>query len=258
MNTTSMVAMLTVVDSTATTTQGNIEEASLDKKQVLKRAGVLGRAEGQGSNSRPGLFIATVEAAKARVIVKDDVTTIWTAFMHGLREKQGVGYVPLTSEKQQVSKLAVAVRVGELPQIDPMELMNRIVDAQRKLREAHKEGKLDMSPFDGLVAVSRAQVSMPDTLLEPEQIEALLMKPVSDLPMEADRLEQILKRIEKVCDDKEEPVSQESREVLIEAGSGIMTRIKELGGSTSMRKEEEKQQAKIDKARANLAALVVK
>jgi hypothetical protein len=134
MNASSTVAMLTVVDNTQQDT--NIETAALDKKQVLKRAGILGKAEGQGSNSRPGLFIATVEAAKARVVTKDDVAPIWTAFMHGLREKQGVGYVPLPSEKQQVSKLAVAVRVGELPQIDPMELMNRVVDAQRKLREA--------------------------------------------------------------------------------------------------------------------------
>jgi hypothetical protein len=256
MNASSTVAMLTVVDNTQQDT--NIETAALDKKQVLKRAGILGKAEGQGSNSRPGLFIATVEAAKARVVTKDDVAPIWTAFMHGLREKQGVGYVPLPSEKQQVSKLAVAVRVGELPQIDPMELMNRVVDAQRKLREAHKDGKLDMSPFDGLVAVSRAQVSMPDTLLTKDQVEALLMKPVADLPIEADRLERILKAIEKVCDDTEEPVSKESREVLIESGAGIMTRIRELGGSTAMRKEEERQQAKIDKARSNLAALASK
>lgn len=258
MNASSTVAMLTVVSNEPPQPGDNIEQATLDKKTVLKRAGVLGRAEGQGSNSRPGLFITTVEAAKARAVTKDDVPTIWTAYMHGLAEKTGVGYVPMSSEKQQVSKLAVAVRVGELPQIDPMELMNRVVDAQKKLKAAHKDGKLDMSPFDGLVAVSRAQVAMPDTLLSPEQIEALLMKPASELPIEADRLEKILKAIEKVCDDKDEPVSAESREVLIEAGSGIMKRIVELGGSTAMQREEAKQQAKIDKARTALAALVAK
>lgn len=250
--------MLTVVSNDTPADGSNIETAALDKRQVLKRAGILGKAEGQGSNSRPGLFIATVEAAKQRVITKDDVPTIWAAYMHGVAEKTGVGYVPMSSEKQQVSKLAVAVRVGELPQIDPMELMNRVVDAQKKLRGAHKDGKLDMSPFDGLVAVSRAQVSMPDTLLTAEQIEALLMKPVSELPIEADRLEKILKAIEKLCDDTDDPVSKESREVLIESAAGIMTRIRELGGSSAMRREEEKQQAKIDKARANLAALTTR
>lgn len=247
---------LTLMADAGAEAPSNQEETKLDKATILKRANALGGAEGAGSNSRPGLFITVVEGAKERAIKSDDVPGVFTAFMTGMKKRQGVGYVPMSSEKQQVSKLNCAVKLGELVQVDGMEVVNRVVDAQRKLREASETGKLDMSPFDGLVTVARAQVTAsPDTILTPEQIEGLLTKGVSDIPEEADRLEKIMKAAEKLMNDKDNAVSAESAEALGEVSSTLMTRIRELGGSTAMRKEAQKQESKINKATAALVAL---
>lgn len=228
------------------TSQGNpgdnIDEGALTKRAFMARVTALGKAEGLGDNSRPGLFLATVEAAAKRVIGADDVEDVFDKYSKQVAMTQGVGWKPQASAKQQVSKLRVGVRLGELTHVNGLEVCNKVVAYQREQR-LKNDGKLDYSPFDGLVKVAREQVKLPDAMLPDEVIGALLMKPGADIPAEADRVEAIVKAIEKLIDAKEEPVTAETKDALAEAAAPLMTRIKELGGSTSMRK----QQAKLDK-----------
>lgn len=226
------------------TSQGNgenIEEGKLTKRSFLARAETLGSAEGRGDNSRPGLFVLACEAARHRVITEDDCEEVFDRYSKKVAAAQGIGWKPQASQKQQVSKLRTAIKLGLLPQVNGLEVCNEVIAAQKEQRIAN-EGKNDYPPFDGLVKVARFQLRDPDKQLPREVIDGLLIKPAGDTPEEADRLEKVMKQLTGLADKKEEPVSPESVDALQEAASVIMTRIRELGGSTSMRKQAEKAQ----------------
>jgi ABC-type ATPase with predicted acetyltransferase domain len=235
------------------TSQGNIDENKLTEKQVIARAKVLAATEGKGDNSRPGLFILCVEAARKRAINKDSVATIFHEYSLAAAAARGVGWKRQDSEKQQMSKLAVSVRLGELPHVDGPALMNKVIAFQKAEREAN-DGKMDYSPFDGMVKVARYQVNeSPGAMLTDDVIKGLLIKPAKDLPEEADILERHVKAMTSTIDAKkpEAAVSEESREALRDAIAVLMTRISELGGSTADRKR----QAKLEQQAEELTAL---
>lgn len=249
---------LVYMTDTSSGNDANIEPGALSKRSFMARIKTLGKAEGLGDNSRPGLFVLAVEAAANRVIdlnKKSDGTDVvdemFASYSQEVATAQGVGWKPQASAKQQTSKLRVAVKLGLLPQVKAMEVVNTIIGCQRDQRAAN-EGKNDYPPFDGLVKVARHQVQYPDQQLSKEVIEGLLIKPATQDLDEADKLEKVMKACITCADRKEDPVSQESMEVLHDAASTIMTRIRELGGSTSMRK----QAAKADTAALQAVALV--
>jgi len=242
-----------------TSPSDNIDEGKLTKRSFFARAEALGTAEGKGDNSRPGLFVLTTEAARLGAIDdkkgadgKTDVADeIFDRYSKKVAMAQGVGWKPQASVKQQTSKLRVAVKLGLLPQVNGLDLCNRVVKAQAAQRAA-REGKNDFSPYDGLVKVARFQLQDPDKPLSDDVIAGLLIKSASDVPEEADRLEKVMKACQSLAEAKEDQLTEESVDALTEAASVIMTRIRELGGSTSMRK----QAAKAEKAAAQAVALV--
>lgn len=245
----------------------NIDDHKLTDKQVIARARVLAATEGKGDNSRPGLFMLCVDAAFKRAINKDHVATIFHEYSVAAAAARGVGWKKQDSEKQQVAKLGVAVRLGELPHVDGRVLMNKVAGFQREEREAN-DGKMDYSPFDGMVRVARYQVNnSPGALLTDDVIKGLLIKPAKDLPEEADILERHVKAMTTTIDAKKETsaVSEESREALREAIGVLQKRITELGGSTADRKRQAKLEAEASEltamaaqARARLAGVEVR
>lgn len=249
--------ILNMVDtSQGNTSQGdNIEDGALTKRSFHARVANLGKAEGLGDNSRPGLFLVTCEAACKRVIEPDDAEDIFDRYSKQVAVTQGVGWKPQASAKQQVSKLRVAIKLGLLAHVNGMELCNKVVRAQKDQRLAN-EGANDYPPFDGLVKVARFQLSDPDKIVADDVIGGLLIKPAGDLPEEADRLEKIVKQMETLISAKDNPISPESVEALTEAAGPLMTRIRELGGSTSMRRQADKAREAAAKAQAEAVALV--
>jgi len=242
--------------SQGNTSEGeNIGSAKLTKRQFDNKVDQFGAIEGRGDNARPALFVLTCDASKAGVVEEKDAEDIFARYSMKVAEAQKIGWKPQASAKQQTSKLRVAIKLGKLVHVDGTELCNRIQKAQERQRAAN-EGKNDFSPFDGLVKVGRAQLRTPDAALDDDVIDGLLIKAAGDSPEEADRLEKIMKACTSLADAKEDPVTPETVDVLQEVASTIMTRIKELGGSTSMRKQAEKVEAEASKARASLAALV--
>jgi hypothetical protein len=242
----------------------NIDDGKLTTKQVIAAAKALGTREGLGDNSRPGVFLLTVEGAEKRAINKDHVAQIFEEYSRASAAARKVGWKRQDSEKQQVSKLAVAVRLGELPHVSGMALMNKIVKFQEDQRVA-QDGKMDYSPFDGMVLVARYQINKsPGAMLDDDVIRGLLIRPAKDLPEEADILERHVKALQGTVDAKKEgaAVSEESREVLRQAVKILDARIVELGGSTNDRKvrakaEVEAQElvALADAAKARLAGI---
>jgi len=243
--------IVAMVDTSPT---DNIEDGALTKRSFHARIASLGKAEGLGDNSRPGLFLVTCEAACKRVIDAPDAEDIFDRYSKQVAMTQGVGWKPQASAKQQVSKLRTAIKLGLLTHVNGMELCNKVVAAQ-KAQKASKEA-LDYPPFDGLVKVARFQLLDPDKILDDEVIGGLLVKPAGDVPEEADRLEKIVKQMEKLIDAKADPVSEESVEALTNAAGELMTRIRELGGSTGMRKQADKAKEAAAKAQAEASSLV--
>lgn len=225
--------------SPGNTSETNIEDGALTKRSFFARAESLGTAEGRGDNSRPGLFVLACEAACQRVIEEKDAEEIFDRYSKKVAMGQGIGWKAQSSAKQQTSKLRTAIKLGLLPQVNGLEVCNTVLSCQKEQRAAN-EGKNDYSPFDGLVKVARHQINHPDQQVRKEVVEGLLIKPAKDEPEEADRLEKVMKQCEALAEKKDEPVSAESAEALRNAASEIMTRIRELGGSTSMRKQAAK------------------
>ncbi len=239
----------------AATAGDNIEGGSLTKRSFYARVATLGKNEGLGDNSRPGLFIVTCEAALKRVIEEKDAEDIFDRYSKQVAMTQGVGWKPQASAKQQTSKLRTAIKLGLLPHVNGLDLCNKVVKAQKEQRQAN-EGKNDYSPFDGLVKVARFQLQNPDKILGDEVISGLLIKPAGDVPEEANRLEKVVKQMESLISAKDNPLSTESVDALTEAAGTLMTRIRELGGSTSMRKQAKKAADAADVAKAAVAQLV--
>lgn len=234
-----------LAQSMVDTSGGNIDENKMTEKQVIARAKVLAATEGKGDNSRPGLFLLCVEAARKRAITKDSVGMIFHEYSVAAAMARGVGWKKQDSEKQQVSKLAVAVRLGELPHVDGVAVMHKVISFQKDER-ASNEGKMDYSPFDGMVRVARYQVNdSPGAMLSDDVIKGLLIKPAKDLPEEANILERHVKAMTSTIDAKKEggAVSEESREALREAVGALQERLAALGGSTADRKRQTKLEA---------------
>lgn len=246
-----MDTYLYMTDASEPSSGENAERGALTTRSFNARVGKLASAEGQGNNARPSLFVLTCEARRNNVINDDpDVAeTLFTRYSQAVANARGIGWTPQESAKQQISKLRVAIKLGALIHVNGLSVCNDIAKAQRMQREA-QEGKNDYSPFDGLVKVARFQIANPDKPLAFEVIQGLLIKPVKAELAEADKLEKQMKALDKLTEDDD--MSPESRECLQEASSSLMTRIKELGGSTSMRKKAEK----LEQATAQASALV--
>jgi len=231
----------------------NIEQAEMSKAAFGRMVTTLGEREGMGTNSRPGLFVHFVEGAAKGYIAEDDVETYYGRYCKAVAAKQNIGYQPQSSIKQQVSKFKAAVKLGGLIHVNGQEVINVAIDVQKEQRGAN-EGKLPMSPLDGLVNVARAQLSFPDTPLTREQIDRVMRPTEKDDPTEADRLDKVASAMEKIRTDDD--ATEDTKTVLDAVITPILDRIKALGGTTAQREAASREQAKLAKQRAGLAKLM--
>jgi hypothetical protein len=232
---------------------GNIEQGEMSKAAFGRMVTTLGEREGMGTNSRPGLFVHFVEGAAKGYIAEDDVETYYGRYCKAVAAKQNIGYQPQSSIKQQVSKFKAAVKLGGLIHVNGQEVINVAIDVQKEQRGAN-EGKLPMSPLDGLVNVARAQLSFPDTPLTREQIDRVMRPTEKDDPTEADRLDKVASAMEKIRTDDD--ATEDTKTVLDAVITPILDRIKALGGTTAQREAASREQAKLAKQRAGLAKLM--
>jgi hypothetical protein len=238
--------------------QDNQEPEGISRSKLMRQVAALGKSEGVGSNSRPGTFLLVCEGAQQRIIGRDDIPEIVQVFSKNLAEKMGIGYVPITSEAQQVSKLKTAVYLGELTHVGAeggLAVAQRTARLHKEARTAEKPS-LFLSPFDALVNVARAQVNaQPDSPLSDEQINALIRKPEKEIAEEADRLGKIADAVEKLRADEKDPVSEESLTMLDDIIQPLVKRIAELGGTTAQKREAERENKKTKRVQAQYSAV---
>lgn len=232
---------------------GNIEQAEMSKAAFGRMVTTLGEREGMGSNSRPGLFVHFTEGSAKGYLDEDDVETFYGRYCKAIAAKQNIGYAPQSSVKQQVSKFKAAVKLGKLVHVNGQEVINIALEVQKEQRAAN-EGKLPMSPLDGLVNVARAQLSFPDQPLTREQIDRVMRPTEKDDPSEADRLDKIAGAMEKIRTDDD--ATEDTKTVLDAVITPILDRIKALGGTTAQRAAKQREQDKLAKQRAGLAKLM--
>jgi len=266
-----MDTLINMADDSSADASDN--QGAMTREGIMRRAVTCGSAEGKGGNSRPMLAFYVVEAAKAGVLKLDkptskgktagtkldDAQMIWDRFSRACAAAQSVGFVKLDSAKQQESKLRSFIKLGSLPHVDGNRVMSRARDIMEKAREANGGKPLVKSAFDGYLSVARAQVALsPDVEFDDAQIEAALSPAPKADPTEADRLDTIYKAAEKLAEDDETPVKDETKEMLERVLVEIGARIKELGGTTSEIKNREKAAQKAAELQAKAAALLVR
>lgn len=235
-----MNAVLALVPQNGEGQQENIDDGKLTLAKLKARARQLGQAEGKGSNSRPGLFLTIVEGAMQRAVTKDDVPGLYDEYAKASAAACGIGYQQHPSRPAQISKMVVAVRLGELPSINGMALMNKVIDVQKAQKSAN-DGKLDFPPLDGMTKVARCQINdQPNTMLADDVIRGLLIRPATETPEEADRLDRVKKAVDGLRDATKEPVSQESKDLLNRLSGELHGRIVALGGTSYQRRRREK------------------
>lgn len=236
-----------------TETTSNIEQAEMSKAAFGRMISTLGEREGMGTNSRPGLFVHFVEGTQKGYMVEDDVEAHYGKYCRAVAAKQNIGYSPQSSIKQQVSKFKAAVKLGNLVHVNGVAVINTAIEVQKEQRAAN-DGKLPMSPLDGLVNVARAQLSFPDAPLTREQIDRVMRPTEKDDPTEADRLDKVATLMEKIRTDDD--ATEDTKTVLDAVITPILDRIKALGGTTAQREAASREQAKLAKQRAGLAKLM--
>ena len=215
----------------------------------------LAKSEARGSSSRPGLGLAIVEAAKAGLVKLDDAPGIHQRYAKGIADAKGVGYVAMPSEDAQVSKLRSFIKLGHLPNVNGIAVMNATADVIRKMTAANNGKPVGGSPFDNMVKVAREQVAMqPNVAFTSDQIEAVLTPLGKDDPLEADRLDKLASAIEKMRTDDKNPLSDDTLTMLDEIQQPILDRIKALGGTTKQIKAAAKAEAKATAMGQNLVA----
>lgn len=260
------------MDTLAYMASASQDNTVADKKSVYKMAETFGAQEAQGANSRPALARLAVEAAKRGTLscekpkakgAKSDVGMLFEHFARGNAAKAGVGYVPQSSEVQQVSKLMAFAKLGALPQVNGVEVFTRAAEIIAKRKLADAKDPIAKRPYDSLLAVARAQVSLPDSPLTDAQIEGAMVGDEADVKIEADRLDSIIKSMQKLIDADDlpgkDPRATEQTAKILEIQIGqLNARIIELGGTSAAIKARAAAIEAQKAAAAKLAGLQVK
>ena len=120
-----------------------------------------------------------------------------------------------------------------------------------KTRDAYKEAvvqngnkPLTKSPFDALLAAARMQIQYPDEILPDDFILTCVYPKTKDEKLEVDKLGAIVDSMDRLRVNEETPVSEDTETVLQTAIDALMQRIKDMGGTSAMKKAEEKLKAR--------------
>jgi hypothetical protein len=192
-----------------------------------KQARELGRAEGEGANSRPDLFKRVITWGQEGVIDADakapDVENVWADFLEGRGKKVtlGVGKND-NSLAAQVSKLRVAAKFSQHPKLDE-DQQNEVIETVERVV---KSGEVNVSMFDAFVKVCRDQ-NKSDEQFDEAQVKRSLGPKSKDDPSEVDVLSRQVKALGKA---REEFPS----EALDRAIADLEARIADLQGASKV------------------------
>lgn len=234
-------------------TSNQPEDAKPTKASFMREFRRFGENEAAGANARPALANTLVEASYHGAIVEDDADAIFETYQKGVAARKGLGQVKQGSQTQQVSKMRTFIKMGAIPGIDARETMIKAGDAIRAAREANGGKPLAKSPFDAYLSVARTQLQFPDAVLDDETIQVCINPAPRDEKLEVDKLDAIAVSMDNLRTNEE--TSDDSANELEKALDIVLARIREMGGSTRMKKNAEKAAKQIEKLESKKKAL---
>jgi hypothetical protein len=215
------------------TPPGNGSNSQPDRTSALKEAYEMGKREGNGSAARAGFYLNLVAYAKEKRLDVTDSEDSWDNFDKGAAAGAAmVGGMkasdnPTDTRKVRISEVRQFLKMGGIPYIDPVAVMDRAVAI---IKKARLEGRVKSKPTDCMINVARAQNNDEQNELDDQTIEIVIQPKVGHEKVEADALASVINDLEKVTKK-----FGESDEVT-DAIAYIDKRIQDLGGTTKQKR----------------------
>lgn len=233
----------------------NQPNAASSREMFLKQVRAFGRDEGNGTSARPKLAGQLTEAAHLGAITEDDVDAIFENYQKGVAATKGLAVMKTGSDTQQKSKLRTFIKLGALASIDGRLTFQKARDAYKAAVVLNNGKPLSKSPFDALLASARMQLQYPDEVLPDDYILTCIYPKPKEDKLEVDKLGAIVDAMDRLRVNEETPVSEETESVLQSSIDSLMERIKAMGGTSAMKKAEEKDKARMARAEKVVAEL---
>ena len=224
----------------------------------LKQVRSFGRDEGNGASARLKLAGQLTEASHLGAVMEDDVDAIYEQYTKGVAQAKGLAVVKTGSDTQQKSKLRTFIKLGALSSVDGRKTFEKTRDAYKEAVVQNGNKPLTKSPFDALLAAARMQIQYPDEILPDDFILTCVYPKTKDEKLEVDKLGAIVDSMDRLRVNEETPVSEDTEAVLQTCIDAMMQRIKDMGGTSAMKKAEEKLAAQTAKAKQVVAELTAR
>lgn len=204
-----------------------------DKQAALTEAYETGRKEGNGASARAHFYSTLVAYAKEKRLDVSNSAEVWDQFDKGAAAgaaligglKQSAN--PEDTRKVRVSEVRQFLKMGGIPYIDPVDVMDRSVAI---IKKARLEGRLKSKPTDAMLNVARAQNNDEQNALDDQTIELVIQPTAGEDKVEADALYPLMTGLEKVM--KKFGESEE----ITDAIAYVDKRIGDLGGTTKQKR----------------------
>ena len=239
----------------AVTEAANQPNAAATLDAFLKQVRSFGRDEGNGASARLKLAGQLTEASHLGAVGEDDVDMIYEQYTKGVAMAKGLAVVKTGSDTQQKSKLRTFIKLGALSSVDGRKTFEKTRDAYKEAVVQNGNKPLSKSPFDALLAAARMQIQYPDEILPDDFILTCVYPKTKDEKLEVDKLGAIVDAMDRLRVNEETPCSEDTEAVLQTAIDSLMQRIKDMGGTSAMKKADEKLKAQQAKAEQVVAEL---
>lgn len=217
-----------------------VTNQAFSRAELEKEIKDFGKAYGQGQNSRPSMALRCVEAAhKLSDVGPDDAEDLYTRFQQAAAKARGIEYSAESSFKVQVSKVKRFLMLGALPQVDGVDIMNRVTDIIEKLSRM-AESPLKGSAYDNMVGCARLQLESPTVPLTDDQITEHLSAQTEEKTA-LDKVIDLYKKSYRLGDTlREEGIDPQ---YIDDATENLATQIKHMDGELPPMTKEDKAKA---------------
>lgn len=205
----------------------------VDKAAALADAFEMGKKEGSGAAARVNFYCNLVSWAKEKRVDVSNSEEMWDAFDKGASAGASIigGIKHIQNEtdtrKVRISETRQFLKMGGIPYIDPVEVLDR---AMSLIKKARLEGRVKSKATDCMINVARAQNNDEQNALEDDTIEVVIQPKVGAEKVEADALAGVMGELEKVV--KKFGESDEVNDAI----AYVQKRIDDLGGTTKQKK----------------------
>jgi hypothetical protein len=188
-------------------------------EDMLKEVKAFGRDSAEGKDSLPKLAHKVVRACHEGYMTAAQAHDVYVAYAEE-RSKKAIHDHSADGVKANASKLRKLAEMGEMPIIDPVDVMNRTYSVREEMAKADE----DLKPvYSSYVDVARAQLDSPGCALTDAEIKGIVAKAPPKEKTAETVLKDIHKKLEKLITG-EGGVKDQSSEV-VQAEEQIRARL---------------------------------